>query len=422
MPLFAQICGSFESETTTIHAINLDHVIPFYNPSNIPFAYNQSTRKSFSRGTPKMKLSLKNLSENNNEHSNSLGSKDISSPSSFEMIDESLEEAPAAVAPSVNDFAFEKYARNRESYLYSLPADNFTNIQDVTHVSSSDADDNYIDNYTNDLDYYPTKANQTMKQDFGPEREDFPVNCAQLPDYAPKMDGIQQASAKSIKTKSVIQRKVTANNQNNKLLSQTRKLSSSTIDLHTMNDSTANYSSSRKTISRNGSPTRNYSALNNNNTNNGKARRSEVTKETIHARNNRKITVQIMAKPPPTRSKTSIDLRGNSTPTGSLPSSASSNLIPSNGSSSSGPRSIHQSSFNHSSSGSGVSGTAEEGSSIQQLATEHERIFQELSNRYATIQLIRNRSQDIGGALRHVIKMHDHSVLVDLLGAILEKP
>lgn len=32
------------------------------------------------------------------------------------------------------------------------------------------------------------------------------------------------------------------------------------------------------------------------------------------------------------------------------------------------------------------------------------------------------RSQDIGGALRHVAKMQDHSVMVDLLGAIIEKP
>lgn len=33
-----------------------------------------------------------------------------------------------------------------------------------------------------------------------------------------------------------------------------------------------------------------------------------------------------------------------------------------------------------------------------------------------------NRSQDMIGALRHVIKMQDHSVMVDLLGAIIEKP
>lgn len=410
-----------------IHAINLDHVIPFYNPSNIPFSYNQSTRKSFSRGTPKMKLSLKNLAENNNEHSNSLGSKDVSSPSSFEMIDESLEDAQPAITPAPNEFAFEKYARNRESYLYSLPTDDFTNIQDVQHVSSSDADDNYIDNYTNDLDYRPMN-NTTIaikSNNYEGDREDFPVNCAQLPDYAPKMDGIQQGGGKQIKTKSIIQRKITANNQNNKLLSQTRKLSSSTIDLHTMNDSnttttTTNYSSSRKTLSRNGSPTRNYSALNNNNNttnSNGKTRRSEINKETIHARNNRKITVQIMAKPPPTRSKTSIDLRGNgSSKSSSLPTSASSNLIHS----SSGPKSVHQSSFNHNHSGG--AGTAEESSNIQQLASEHDRIHQQLSNRYATIQLIRNRSQDISGALRHVVKMRDHAVLVDLLGAILEKP
>lgn len=33
-----------------------------------------------------------------------------------------------------------------------------------------------------------------------------------------------------------------------------------------------------------------------------------------------------------------------------------------------------------------------------------------------------DRSHDISGALRNIVKMQDHSVLVDLLGAILEKP
>lgn len=36
--------------------------------------------------------------------------------------------------------------------------------------------------------------------------------------------------------------------------------------------------------------------------------------------------------------------------------------------------------------------------------------------------LTRCRSQDMMGALRHVLKMQDHSVMVDLLGAIIEKP
>lgn len=32
------------------------------------------------------------------------------------------------------------------------------------------------------------------------------------------------------------------------------------------------------------------------------------------------------------------------------------------------------------------------------------------------------RSHDMLGALRHVVKMGDQSVMVDMLGAILEKP
>lgn len=43
-------------------------------------------------------------------------------------------------------------------------------------------------------------------------------------------------------------------------------------------------------------------------------------------------------------------------------------------------------------------------------------------SRITNFVLLINRSQDMIGALRHVIKMQDHSVMVDLLGAIIEKP
>lgn len=388
-----------------INAINLDHVIPFYNPSNIPFSYNQSTRKSFSRGAPKIKLSLKSLTDNNNEQTNSLGSKDISSPSSFEMIDETFEDTALAITPSSTDYTFDKYARNRESYLYSLPPGDFTNLMpDTTPISNSDADDNYIENYTNDLDFYPMKSSPAMNNVVEPEREDFPVNSVQLPNYAPKMDLVTPQS-KINKTKSNVPRKSSITGNGSRLLSQSRKLSSSTIDLHsTMSDatttSTSNYGLTRKGFSRNGSPTRNYSANNNNNTSvaNKQTRRGEVTRsETNHARKNRNITVQIMTKPPPTRSKTSFDLRASSVQSNhSLPPSVSSTMIQTVTSVQAMPVQVasttvrNTSQYHHNGM---ISSTAanEENSEIQHLTMEHERLYQELSNRYAMIQMIRTK-------------------------------
>lgn len=84
----------------------------------------------------------------------------------------------------------------------------------------------------------------------------------------------------------------------------------------------------------------------------------------------------------------------------------------------------------------------DDSSEIQMLSASHEILYQELSNRHATLQLIRNstryewiyfwnvsdfkwnyicRSQDIVGALRQAIKINGRTVFVDLLGAIIEK-
>lgn len=376
-----------------MHAINLDHVIPFYNPSNIPFSYNQSTRKSFSRSAPKMKLSLKSRSNNNNDTPTN-GGKEVKSPTNlnFDMIDESFEDPPPMpITSTANGYDFEKYARKRESYLYSLPSDNYGKFVD-TPIAGSDPEDLYMENYANDLDYYPMKSSPTLNNVVEPEREDFPVNNAQPPDYAPKMDS-QSSSAnhRSIKSKISSYSQQRKNSQSNqKSLAQARKLSSSTIDLHTMDDAGSTFSTTKKGLSsRNGSPTRNYTSYNNNN-NNNKLKRTEPAKEINHARNNRKITVQIMTKPPP-RSKTSFDLRSSSAPSHSLPPSASSTIM--------GPPSAsmsHAKSFNPAaiySNGIGSSSMAEENAEISVLTAYHERVYQELSNRYATIQLVRNTTR-----------------------------
>ncbi|XP_055304614.1 katanin p80 WD40 repeat-containing subunit B1 [Sitodiplosis mosellana] len=421
------ICGSYEKQSVLVHAINLDHVIPYYNPTNIPFKHNQSTRKSFNRGTPKTKLVLKSNGNNNNDfRSGSLTSgKEMSSPSSlsFEMIEESIDEIPLPQPTATkNEYAFENLARTRESSLFSLPGDNYNGFMDDYQTPMPPDNGSYFDNSSNDLDYYPERSVE-------PEREDFPVNSAQQPDYAPKKDTMHGSSAYNppkVMNKSKLapsQRRTLSQQSARASLAASKKFSTSNIDLHSLDDNGSTFGGSKKSISsRNGSPTRNYSAFNNNNNNNHKVKRPEP-KEINHARNNRKITVQILAKPPPpARSKTSLDLKSSSSMSQtSLPMASSSHLhatLPSMPPAvTAQPKAFGSSSYNG-------HGSAEENAEISVLTAYHERVYQQLSTRYATLQLVRNsmRSQDIGGAIRHVAKMQDHSVMVDLLGAIIEKP
>lgn len=351
---------------------------------------------------------------NNNNESNggsSLSSnKDISSPGSlsFEMIDESVEDnppmtVPPPAIPATNGYAFEKYAQQRESFLYSLPTENFTNLGTFMDGpnSTSENEDLYLDNYANDLDYYPMKSGPTLNNVVEPEREDFPVNNAQMPDYAPKMDIMSSATASNATSKSSNNKARTKTHAqrrqsppNIKPFGQTRKLSNissiSTVELHRIDDSmttaaTTGPAKKHSGISRNGSPTRNYTSYHNNN---HKVKRTDV-KEVNHARNNRKITVQILASKAPTRSKTSFDLRSSSSappkPAGAAMPSASMGHHPmanSNGNS--------RFSESH---GSHHGSTADENAEISLLTAYHERVYHELGNRYATMQIIRNTAR-----------------------------
>lgn len=192
----------------------------------------------------------------------------------------------------------------------------------------SDDSDMYIDNYTSDLDYYPMRSSPGSSNVVEPEREDFPVNNAQPPDYAPKLDQLTKNSATKTKFNLQIQQRraaaATENTQTSRSSSSSsmitpssqRKLSSiasvSTHDLHRIDDSV---SVTRKPIARSGSPVRSYNTAYN------KIKKSDTTAQLNkenNIRNNRRITVQIMAPPmkPPARSKTSIDLRGTPTTTG----------------------------------------------------------------------------------------------------------
>lgn len=339
-----------------------------------------------------MKLALKSHNagnNNNNDHrSGSLTSGKVSSPSSlsFEMIEESIDEPPMPPSSSKHAYVFENIARSRGSFLdvLSLPNENYNNQseEDYPNNATINEDGLYFDNSSNDLDFYPEKM-------VVPEREDFPINSAQQPDYAPKFESMQNTTKPSIKTKTFSAQRKTMQQQSNfkSSLANAKKFSSSNIDLHSMDDTIGTFGTHKKgPSSRNGSPTRNYTNFNNNI---NKFKRPDIPKETIHARNNRKIPVQIHVKHPPplSRAKTTLDMRANSA-MGSLPmSNTSSSLI----NSSIQTKAFAGSSYNNNN-GHGA-GSAEENAEISVLTAYHERVYQQLSTRYATLQLVRNSTR-----------------------------
>lgn len=372
-------CGSFENQVVKIHDIHIDQVIPFYNPSNTPFNHNQSSRRSFTRGNQKIRLSIGkskkrdsfNSSTESPTHPNTDGG--LSSPNSlsFEMIEEDDEpHPPAPISPALSSgFTFETIVKHRENSIYDTiqpGTDSFMDTLPISLPNELDAE-HYIDNYTSDLDFYPMRSSPGSKNVVEPEREDFPVNNAQPPDYAPKADIANHLAKTNAKLKNGHhhqQRRHSPPNMSttNRTFSlQQRKSSSvtsvSTLDLHRLDDSmsasltnTTNSNNKRQTAivtatsSRSRSPVRNYisSYANNNghslgnvvsnNNNTSRLKRSDnmgtgTTTTQLNKDNNvknKKLTVQIYTPAPikvPTRSKTSLDFR-SSTPS-SLPASPS---------------------------------------------------------------------------------------------------
>lgn len=289
------ICGTFENTTVAIHQLPITQIIPFYNPLNKPFSHSQSSRKSFSNRTGKLRLSIGNKTNQSKEitdHSSNDGG--ASSPNlSFEMIDEE----DAQKISLTNGFKFDNLPTTKK-----LSLSNF-----LTHSSSLELDNNY----TSDLDAYPIKSNLILNKVIEPEREDFPVNNAQPPDYAPK--SLNQT--KSIQRQKIIDMDLRRKPSPPILTSRVGKrltASQSTTDLNKL-DELNNTFVVKRPQSRNGSPTRNYHA----NNLNGKFKKNETTAQ-LNKENNlnksRNIPVHIITKP--IRSKTAIDIKSNSTGVG----------------------------------------------------------------------------------------------------------
>lgn len=318
-----QICGSYEKENVSINALSIDRVFPFYNPSNTPFSHNQSSRKSFSRGSQKIRLSIGTNStlkpHDEIVESGSSIEGGLSSPSlSIEMVDEPLE------YPSMPSFL--QILNVVISVKFSVPEGN--NGMSFSYLGTSKVDpyymnaniypkdtvlegpsslkmpgepdlyrfDKHANSFTNDLDYYPLDNSTHIISNYDEaEKEDFTVNSAQQPDYAPKMVNTANAKLAPPRSRPTVRPQRRTSPTGHKPPPQ-RKLSNmtslSTVDLHKME-----YSSTTTTTTKRQT-----------NQTNSKLRRQDSLQNKENNQKDRNITVQIITKPP-TRSKTALDLR-----------------------------------------------------------------------------------------------------------------
>ncbi|XP_058443906.1 katanin p80 WD40 repeat-containing subunit B1 [Malaya genurostris] len=499
------ICGTYENRNVSIHALNLTQVKPFFNPQNQPFNHHQSSRKSFSRGSGKVRLSVgeRSIPGDAMEDCTNGG---MSPNLSIEMIDE--EDATAVTEQKGFDFSRRNGSGTGSYESFTPPAPAVPPVAIVTPPSGALSNSNYLvkeemkmynittpTGYSSDLDYYPCKNNSSDA-----EKEDFPVTNAQPPDYAPKLTSISTTSTTSSttslsKTTLVRQKTETSNNINNNNVQQrrpsqpnisfarnatnsnlTRRISTSRSTLELNKLSQEEQVTFKKPISRGSSPIRNNTALS------SKIRKSESSVQITNVKNgtnrhsiahNANVKVEILTKP--MRSKTSLDMRQRNNNADGNISSATMNRagiihqnngntmmgtvggghslthigIADNGGGSSlerdsimmppppliPPVGHHHHHFSHiryshdatnfsgsSSVGGGAMSTTEE-YEIQLLINEHDSIFHALCNRAALLGSIRKYTEkgEVSTALKVAIRMNDPHVLVDLLGAILEK-
>ncbi|KAL7027039.1 hypothetical protein ACKWTF_005273 [Chironomus riparius] len=470
------ICGGYENRNVTIHAMNLDYVIPFYNPASVVFNHQQSSRKSFNRGNGKLRISIdkKTLSNGSVKINDpiSLDAGNLSSPNlSIEMIEEDFE--PESLTVSTPDQQFEFYAinkyKNAIDYSNNLTTTNGEEKYQLSKIISDDQqetttivhgfplaeNDDYnfekptnieITGYSSDIDTGYYSPNRFILRNVS-THEEFTVNSAQQPDYAPKLP--QTTISKPVTTKQKVmeshekRRSSPPNSIRPTNLRKSSTTSVSTVDLRKIDEQFSNITTaSRKPKSRGSSPIRNH------NTANSKIRKSESSYQ-VKNQNQKNLSVQFFTKPQ--RSKTAIDIKSNGR--SSIPRSVQSptiqhlqqqqqqqqihainshqNLIHptsiphsitaphlSNISSHSHETTITTTSTNFSS-----YETSNEAHDIQVIQSGHDIMFNTLCNRITSLDMIRNhmRTQDLSAAIRALARIKDDSVIVDLLGAILEK-
>uniref|UniRef100_A0A2M4BCS9 Katanin p80 WD40 repeat-containing subunit B1 n=2 Tax=Anopheles marajoara TaxID=58244 RepID=A0A2M4BCS9_9DIPT len=522
--------GTYEGGAVAIHAVPFSGLRALReerpHPFNQTFTYNHSSRKSFNRGSGKLRLSIgvdrigtASGSRADGDMAASAtaiptdydecsgpngagggggggGGGGMSPNLSIEIIDEEDVTALATTGAtgaselrSSQVFMFDTVRMRRTS-----PATSTTSL-DTVGVPSAGGSSSTTSTM---VDYVPQKNDGLLM----PDKDDFLVTSAQPPDYAPKGAGggpsMQSASAASATTignngsgasraatsgrgrqDGTALNSATSSNSIRSSVAEQRRLamSSRSTSNHVQMGSMLPHSKStlelypgvepvtfRKPISRGYSPIRSNHHTQSQSSgyyqhggssssrSSGKMQRSDSAQissgrqygtdrhqRSNGAPHNGNIKVEIVTKPV-VRSKTSLDMRhGHDRSTSSFhggprqPSavmhSSSASSMPTNG----GGHLIRGESLplheNGNGFGDGVGMGNWSGSAatdefeLKVLRHEHHTIMQTLKNRNALLLAIRRYTMEgnVIGALKAAAQMPDHQILVDLLGAMLEK-
>ncbi|XP_035772933.1 katanin p80 WD40 repeat-containing subunit B1-like [Anopheles albimanus] len=520
--------GTHEGGAVAIHAVpcsGLGALRVAQPNTNQTFTYNQSSRKSFNRGSGKLRLSIgvdrmgtaggsgadgdsatsatatlagyDDCSSSNGAGGGGGGGGGGMSPNlSIEIIDEEDVTAlatgsTASELRSSQVFMFDTIGTGRDRSLMRRlsPATSTTSLDTVGLASTGGSSSTVLD--------YPSQKNGSLLK---PDKEDFPVNSAQPPDYAPKAVGggssMQSASAasatvgntgsgtsraatggrsrqdgtasgsaassNSIRSSAAEQRRQAASNRSTinhtQHMNPTLPHSKSTLELYPGLEPVPY----RKPISRGYSPIRSnhhqqsqsggyYQHGGSGSSSSSKMHRSDSAQinsgrqygtdrqPRSNGAHNGNIKVEIVTKPV-VRSKTSLDMRhGHERSTSSFhggprqPSavmhSSSASSMPTNGGSQliRGLSENHPLQVNGNGFGDGIgswpASAATDEFELKVLRHEHHTIMQTLKNRNALLVAIRRYTTEgnVIGALKAAAQMPDNQILVDLLGAMLEK-
>uniref|UniRef100_A0A182NC42 Katanin p80 WD40 repeat-containing subunit B1 n=1 Tax=Anopheles dirus TaxID=7168 RepID=A0A182NC42_9DIPT len=492
--------GTYEDASVAIHAVPLGHLRAFYNPQNQPatFTHNQTSRKSFSRGSGKVRLSI---------GGGGVGSAGLSSDAGPDGGGEQGSGNGGGMSPNLNiemideeelqfDFQHAKAVLGVEAAVGNggLPAGPGESARSVPLVNSHYLVRDEMQMYNlpaNPADYYPLPKGVAVP-DTG--KEDFPVTNAQPPDYAPKgpsqavppgatgsgyVNGTGTGGAASSGPGKISSGRAGSGAQRaagGMSTSEQRRpgsihggvghsrsagnlvrrlaTSKSTLELNKL--SSDEMFTFKKPISRGSSPIRqqqpHHATPYQGGSSSSKIQRSESSAQiTTNLRNgggaerpraphNANVKVQIVTKP--VRSKTSLEIRhhgrsgatvaGAGPPSGMYSQRTSSgsgqDALVDYGSDGGGTHMQFESAsiLRYGGIGGGSVGSYESSSmeyEIQVLRNEHDTTLQALCNRTALLSAIRNytKSGDVTGALKVAVRMNDQHILVDVLGAILEK-
>lgn len=369
------ICGAYEASKAAIYMTPIEEIFRpvSVQSSSKPFEPQHPVRRSFNRGNGKLKLSIGNKASSPPQYPPIQQEDGLSSPNlSIEMIDEDGENSP--------DFS------NDITYIQLPPKSIETNNHDYAFIPksmSSSSSHNMVDiDEINGHDetmtsYFPEDALMLGNSDIQPEKEDFPINNAQPPEYTTKP--LKQVSRS--KAQQMVRQPSNMESRN--------KLSGSvsTMELNKISDDQPNYSASRKPMCRGTSPVRNIRSIKKTENN------TLLNRENIK---NKNITVHIMTKP--LRSKSSLDMKMLS---GIQPTQI--------------PKIIQYNPDQHT--------FSSDEHELQLINSCHDSVHQALCNRNTSLKILLSttKGKDIVTMLRKAIQISDRGVLIDVIGALLEK-